>query len=116
VASEVERKAETSFEGELENLEKVVDLLERGQLSLEESIELFESGIRSLKACDRILDATRGRIEVLTGSLGQWPAGPRPDGVDAPEAGGACPPEWRPMDGSGCSPDEPEPRAPNPTE
>jgi exodeoxyribonuclease VII small subunit len=56
---------EKSFENSLTDLEEIVAKLEAGDLPLEESLKLFENGIRLSRTCrDRITDATR-RIEVL---------------------------------------------------
>jgi exodeoxyribonuclease VII small subunit len=40
-----------SFEDQLAELEKVVDRLERGDLSLEENVGLFERGVHLSNAC-----------------------------------------------------------------
>jgi exodeoxyribonuclease VII small subunit len=56
---------EKSFEKSLTDLEEIVAKLEVGDLPLEESLKLFEEGIRLSRTCrERITDATR-RIEVL---------------------------------------------------
>lgn len=54
-----------SFEEQLTALEGVVERLERGELSLEESVKLFEDGVRLSNACKKELDAAEGRIQVL---------------------------------------------------
>jgi exodeoxyribonuclease VII small subunit len=54
-----------SFEEQLTALETVVERLERGELTLEESVQLFEDGVRLSKACKKQLDAAEGRIQVL---------------------------------------------------
>ena len=54
-----------SFEEQLTQLEAVVDRLERGDLTLEESVRLFEDGVRLSNACKSELDAAEGRIQVL---------------------------------------------------
>lgn len=54
-----------SFEEQLTQLEAVVDRLERGELTLEESVRLFEDGVRLSNACKSELDAAEGRIQVL---------------------------------------------------
>lgn len=69
MADDPQPAGEWNFEEELDNLEKVVDLLERGELSLEEAIRKYESGFRSLKRCYEILERAKKRIEVLTGGL-----------------------------------------------
>ncbi len=53
------------FEDNLASLETVVERLERGDLSLEESVKLFEEGITLSSACKAELDAAEGRVQVL---------------------------------------------------
>jgi exodeoxyribonuclease VII small subunit len=56
---------EKSFEKSLSELEKIVLRLEGGDLPLEESLELFENGIKLSRECrERLTDAER-RIEIL---------------------------------------------------
>ena len=54
-----------SFEEQIGALEKVVERLERGELSLDESVRLFEEGVTLSRACKEQLDAAEGKIEVL---------------------------------------------------
>lgn len=54
-----------SFEEKLTSLESVVDRLERGELSLDESVRLFEEGVKLSNACKTELEAAEGRIQVL---------------------------------------------------
>jgi exodeoxyribonuclease VII small subunit len=54
-----------SFEEQLSALEKVVDRLERGELPLDESVRLFEEGMRLSDACKAQLESAEGRIQVL---------------------------------------------------
>jgi exodeoxyribonuclease VII small subunit len=54
------------FEEQLTALETVVEKLERGELSLDESVALFEEGVRLSTACKKDLDAAEGRIQALT--------------------------------------------------
>ena len=53
------------FEQKLTALELVVEKLERGDLSLEESVRLFEEGITLSQACKRDLAAAEGKIQML---------------------------------------------------
>ena len=53
------------FEEQLTALETVVERLERGELSLEESVRLFEDGIRLSNACKKELEAAEGKIQML---------------------------------------------------
>lgn len=54
-----------SFEEQLTALESVVEKLERGELSLDESVRLFEEGVKLSNACKKELEAAEGRIQVL---------------------------------------------------
>jgi exodeoxyribonuclease VII small subunit len=54
------------FEEQLTALETVVEKLERGELSLDESVALFEEGVRLSTACKKELDSAEGRIQALT--------------------------------------------------
>ena len=54
-----------TFEESLKQLEKIVDQLERGDLPLEQSIRLFEDGVRLSTACKQELDAAEGKVQIL---------------------------------------------------
>lgn len=54
-----------SFEEQLAELEKIVDRLERGDLTLEESVSLFERGVHLSNACKTQLAGAESRIQVL---------------------------------------------------
>ena len=54
-----------SFEDHLEELEKVVAQLERGDLTLEDSVSLFERGVQLSNACKTQLASAESRIQVL---------------------------------------------------
>ena len=54
-----------SFEEKLIALESVVERLERGELSLDDSVRLFEEGIGLSNACKAELEAAEGKIQVL---------------------------------------------------
>lgn len=53
------------FEESLTALESVVERLERGELSLEESVRLFEEGVKLSEACKKELEAAEGRVQLL---------------------------------------------------
>lgn len=62
------KKAEAqnqNFEASLAALEKIVRELERGELPLEKSLELFERGVRLSRECQERLQQAERRIEVL---------------------------------------------------
>jgi exodeoxyribonuclease VII small subunit len=66
-----------TFESSLKELESVVDKLEKGELSLEESLRLYEQGIKLVKFCSSQLDAAEKKIEILQKELnGQMKAVP----------------------------------------
>ena len=52
-----------SFEEQLAELEKVVDQLERGDLTLEDSVGLFERGMQLSEACKGQLATAESRIQ-----------------------------------------------------
>lgn len=54
-----------SFEQALAELEQIVQRLEKGELPLEESLKLYEEGIRLSRLCHGKLEEAEGRIEVL---------------------------------------------------
>jgi exodeoxyribonuclease VII small subunit len=53
------------FEDYLTQLEKIVAELEEGNLSLEESLNRYETGIKALKKCYEVLDNMEKKIEML---------------------------------------------------
>lgn len=53
------------FETALKELEKVVERLESGELSLEESLAAFEEGVRLVKYCNQKLTDVEKKIELL---------------------------------------------------
>ena len=56
---------EKSFEKSLEELEIIVNRLERGDLPLEESLKLFEDGIKLSRECRERLTSAERKIQVL---------------------------------------------------
>jgi len=57
--------AKERFEDALNKLEKIVSQLEEGDISLEESLKLFEEGIRLSRLCNQKLDEAEKRVEIL---------------------------------------------------
>jgi exodeoxyribonuclease VII small subunit len=60
-----EHQQPKTFEASLEALEQIVRELERGDLPLEKSLELFEQGIRLSRECQERLTQAERRIEIL---------------------------------------------------
>ncbi|NNE99610.1 MAG: exodeoxyribonuclease VII small subunit [Pyrinomonadaceae bacterium] len=58
-------KKKSNFETQLQDLESIVAQLEDGELSLEESLKLFEHGVKISRECQEKLDKAERRIEVL---------------------------------------------------
>lgn len=49
-------KANTTFEGNMQRLEQIVRTMERGEVSLEESLKLFQEGTALVENCGKLLD------------------------------------------------------------
>lgn len=56
---------EMNFEDKLAELETIVEKLEKGQLPLDESLELFEHAITLSRECNIILKSARQKVEKL---------------------------------------------------
>ena len=54
-----------TFETSLKELERIVGRLEEGDLSLEDSLKLFEDGVRVSRECQERLNQAERRIEIL---------------------------------------------------
>jgi exodeoxyribonuclease VII small subunit len=54
-----------NFEESLKKLEGIVAQLEQGDLSLEDSLRLFEDGIGLSATCQKELDAAEGKVQIL---------------------------------------------------
>jgi len=79
------------FEDALIKLEKIVSKLEEGDLPLEESLRLFEEGIRLSRFCNQKLDEAEKRVEILSkgkdGILRTRPFDPSTGSGQAPSVG-----------------------------
>jgi exodeoxyribonuclease VII small subunit len=54
-----------TFEESLKNLEGIVAQLERGDLPLEDSIKMFEEGMRLSTQCKQELDSAENKVQIL---------------------------------------------------
>ncbi len=54
-----------SFEDLMSELEQIVEQLENGELSLEDSVALFEKGVGLTKQCAKILDDAQQKVTIL---------------------------------------------------
>lgn len=59
------KKTELTFESASERLEEIVKLLERGNISLDESLKLYEEGVSLVRFCNASLDKAEKRIKML---------------------------------------------------
>jgi exodeoxyribonuclease VII small subunit len=57
--------AEPKFEKDLERLEKIVEALESGELSLDEALKRFEEGVKLTRRCEKALTEAEAKIEIL---------------------------------------------------
>jgi exodeoxyribonuclease VII small subunit len=56
---------EKKFEEAMERLENIVESLEKGDLSLEESLKIFEEGMKLVSFCSRKLDEAEQKVTML---------------------------------------------------
>lgn len=57
--------ADVKFEDALKKLEKIVDDLEAGNLSLDDALEKYEEGIKLSKLCSKKLELAKKKVEIL---------------------------------------------------
>jgi exodeoxyribonuclease VII small subunit len=75
-----------SFEESLKQLESIVGKLERGDLPLEESVRLFEEGVKLSDACKTDLETAEGKVQMLLKQKdGSMKPGPFPISEDGKE-------------------------------
>ena len=60
-----------SFESRLGELENVVKILEKGDLTLEEAVESFEKGISISEECNLMLDQASLKVKTLVERAGK---------------------------------------------
>ncbi len=54
-----------SFEESLKQLEVIIAKLEKGDLPLEESVRLFEEGVRLSNVCKTEIESAEGKVQIL---------------------------------------------------
>jgi exodeoxyribonuclease VII small subunit len=67
------------FEDSLEELEKIVERMESGDQSLEESLKDFERGVTLTKACQSMLKNAEQKVEKLVKDHGELKTEPVPE-------------------------------------
>lgn len=59
------------FETSIKELEEIVKALESGSVSLDESLLLFEKGVKLTKNCQRLLDEAEKKVSILVNDDGE---------------------------------------------
>jgi exodeoxyribonuclease VII small subunit len=59
------REAELNFEGAMDRLEKIVEQMESGKLTLEDLIKRYEEGMNLVKICQERLANAEQKIEII---------------------------------------------------
>lgn len=54
------------FEGSLEEVERIIERIERGEVGLEESLTQYERGVELIRRCRAILQQAELKVEELT--------------------------------------------------
>ena len=80
-----------SFEAALARLEQIVADMEGGQLTLEQSLERFEEGMKLSRLCATQLDTIERRIEVLVRQADGTPGWQAADGLLPADDAGTAP-------------------------
>ncbi len=60
-----------SFEEQIEQLESIVKELEKGELTLEDSVTKFEEGIKISRECNKTLEEAEKKITILVNQDGE---------------------------------------------
>ncbi len=58
--------AEVKFETAMRRLESIVNELEKGELDIDKSLQIFEEGIKMSRVCSKKLNEAEKKIEMLT--------------------------------------------------
>ncbi|MFQ5660031.1 MAG: exodeoxyribonuclease VII small subunit [Gammaproteobacteria bacterium] len=65
------KKSDFDFEKALAELEELVEKMEQGDLSLEESLKQFERGIALTRACQKALTEAEQKVQILLRNEGK---------------------------------------------
>lgn len=69
-------KEKVTFEKSLKRLEEIVGKLEEGNAPLEESLKLFEEGVKISRLCTVKLEEAKKKVEILVKKDGEMKAEP----------------------------------------
>ena len=78
-------KKSVDFEEALDQLEELVEDMENGDLSLEESLKAFEQGIKLTRECQSALTQAEQKVQMLIEENGKLKSVPLDDEDDAAE-------------------------------
>ena len=70
------KKDTFSFETSLKELEEIVNRMEQGDLSLEESLAAFEKGVNLTRQCQKALKDAEQKVSILVSNMGKDEAVP----------------------------------------
>ena len=59
------KKSSTIFEDSLAELEQLVEQLEQGEISLEDSLKSFERGVKLTRTCQKSLQEAEQKVKIL---------------------------------------------------
>ncbi|HBW84180.1 MAG TPA: exodeoxyribonuclease VII small subunit [Gammaproteobacteria bacterium] len=68
------QQPELNFEEALGELERLVNLMEEGELSLEDSMKAFEKGIKLTRECQTALQKAEQKVQILLNENGKTEA------------------------------------------
>ena len=60
-----------NFESAIKELESLVEQMEQGDITLEQSLENFERGIELTRACQKALQEAEQKVQILTQKQGE---------------------------------------------
>ncbi|MDI9240504.1 exodeoxyribonuclease VII small subunit [Lysobacter sp. LF1] len=75
----------SDFEKSLDALEQLVDKMEHGEMSLEDSLAAYERGVGLYRRCQSALEEAELRVRLLTDP--QYPANAEPFATPSPQNG-----------------------------
>ena len=64
-------KKELSFEDAMERLDEIASMLESGDFTLDESLKLYEEGVKLIGVCERKLKSVESSVKILVNKDGE---------------------------------------------
>lgn len=71
-----DKKESDSFENALTELENLVEQMEGGEMTLEDSLKSFERGVALTRTCQQALSEAEQKVEILTANTVDSPTEP----------------------------------------